>query len=79
MSGALDHIAPDDTSFHAFCEAKEAQYDLMPPWWWQPSAKELVYRKWKAWKEAEIADRRATATAVASGKRVFKALDKAGD
>ena len=76
MSGALDHLDPDDTSFDAFRDGMEARYDVMPDWWWRPGAQERVYGKWKASKQAEIADRRSTKAGLASAKRVFDALDK---
>ena len=79
MSGALDHLDLGDISFAAFRDIMEVRYDVMPVWWWRPGVQERVYAKWKANKEAEIADLRATAAALANGKRVFKALDKVGE
>ncbi len=64
---------PDDTSIDAFRSEKECQYQIMPPWWYDPAAQQAMYEKWLERKIAEKADRRA---AIAGGERVMDELEK---
>ena len=61
---------PDDTSESAFSSEYECRYDVMPEWYWDFEAREVVYRKWKARKEAEKFTR-------LNAKRVFDMIGEA--
>ena len=69
--------SPDDTSVEAFdCEI-QCRYDVMPSWWFHPTAQQAMYQKWLARKQAQAeteAHARAERAQVLNAEQVFEII-----